>query len=288
MQNLFAELHRFKSYLGNVYDLDEAESITQLVFQELFQIQPHELRLARERNVEIEQKQQLDDILQRLVQHEPVQYILGFSWFMNDRYLVNRATLIPRPETEELVHWIIDEQKNTPTPAILDLGTGSGCIAIALKKRLPSSSILAIDKHESAVHTARINTQQVLSKTKNNQFFVQDMLDPLWWDTLGTFDIIVSNPPYVRELEKKEMGAHVLNYEPETALFVPDDDPLLFYRGIAQLALTHLKPTGCLYFEINAAFGQEMRTMLDGLGYVSELKRDMFGKDRMVKACLRS
>ncbi|MHB1278358.1 MAG: peptide chain release factor N(5)-glutamine methyltransferase [Bacteroidia bacterium] len=284
MTTLFAEINRFRSLLGNLYESGEANSITNLVFEELFHIPPFRLKLSGEQEVKPEDKQRLDAILERLLRHEPVQHILGFAWFMDERFLVNESTLIPRPETEELVSWIVAEWKGRTSISILDLGTGSGCIGIALVKRLPDAHLLAIDKSEAAVHTARINAQQILGQTNRNRFVVQDMLDPQWWDQQAKFDLIVSNPPYVREQEKGEMAVQVLDYEPPLALFVPDADPLLYYGAIAELAKTHLTKNGRLFFEINAAFGADMKEMLASLGYKSEVRPDMQGRDRMVKA----
>ncbi|HCS20960.1 MAG TPA: peptide chain release factor N(5)-glutamine methyltransferase [Bacteroidetes bacterium] len=286
MSTLFAEINRFRSLLGNLYDSGEANSITNLVFEELFHIPQIRLKLTGELEIKPEEKLRLDSILERLLGHEPVQYVLGFAWFMDERFLVNESTLIPRPETEELVSWIIDEWKSRPEATILDLGTGSGCIGISLVKRLPDARLLAIDKSEAAIHTARINAQQLLKDPHHTLFLVQDMLDPEWWEQQVLFDLIVSNPPYVREQEKGEMAVQVLDYEPPLALFVPDTDPLLYYGAIAELAKSHLTKNGQLFFEINAAFGADMQEMLASLGYKSEVRRDMQGKDRMVKAWL--
>lgn len=284
MTTLFAEFNRFRALLANLYEPGEASSITNLVFEELFKLRPHQLKLSGEQEVNPEDKRNLDTILDRLLRHEPVQYILGFAWFMNERFLVNESTLIPRPETEELVSWIGEEWKDRPEVSVLDLGTGSGCIGIALMKRLTAARLLAIDKSEGAIHTARINAQQLLKDPQYTRFLVQDMLDPQWWEQLETFDLIVSNPPYVREREKGEMAVRVLDYEPPLALFVPDTDPLLYYGAIAELAKTHLTKNGQLFFEINSAFGADMQEMLASLGYKSEVRKDMQGKDRMVKA----
>lgn len=284
MNTLSAEIHRFRYQLSSTYETDEANGITNLVFEALFQLRPLHLKMAGQREIGLEEQARLDNILKRLLLNEPVQYILGFAWFMDDRFVVNEATLIPRPETEELVSWISSEWENELDTTILDLGTGSGCIGIALQKRLSNASLLAIDKSEAAIHTARINARQLLEDPTKTGFLVQDMLDPLWWDQQGKFSIIVSNPPYVREGEKVEMEARVLDFEPAQALFVPDINPLLFYAAIAEKARPHLHKNGSLYFEINAAFGEEMLKMLASLGYTCELRKDMQGRDRMVKA----
>lgn len=286
MTTLFAEINRFRSLLGNLYDAGEANSITNLVFEELFGLTAPRLKLAGEREINTEEKSRLDSVMNRLLLNEPVQYVLGFAWFMDERFQVNESTLIPRPETEELVSWIVEEWKDRSHLSILDLGTGSGCIGIALAKKLSQATILAIDKSEAAIHTARINSRQILGEPNLSQFLVQDMLDPQWWEQQAKFAIIVSNPPYVREREKGEMAVQVLDFEPPLALFVPDTDPLLYYGAIAELAKSHLLKNGHLFFEINAAFGADMQEMLASLGYKSEVRKDMQGKDRMVKAWL--
>ncbi len=287
MSHLFSEIHRFKALLGNLYDPGEASSITNLVFEEVLKLTMHQLRFSGERGITEEEHQQLDDILHRLLAIEPIQYILGFAWFMNVRYKVNAATLIPRPETEELVAWIVNHPIKQGA-RILDLGTGSGCIAIEVQRKHPYAEVFAIDKSVSAINTARMNALEFLGESKKDHFFVQDMLDESWWKGLEKFDIIVSNPPYVLEEEKEEMEAHVLNHEPEGALFVPNDDPFQFYRPIAENAKRQLNSGGSIYFEINAKFGEEMKSMLELLGYEVELRLDMQGKHRMIRANLRS
>jgi len=287
MSHLFTEIHRFKALLGNIYDPSEASSITNMVFEELLHLPIHQLRISGERGISKEEHEQLDEVLHRLTKKEPVQYILGFAWFMGHRYKVNAATLIPRPETEELVAWVV-HNPHIKDPRIIDLGTGSGCIAISLQKHLPHSEVFAIDKSEPAINTARINALSILGESKKVHFFVQDMLDENWWNGLGNFDIIVSNPPYVLEQEREEMEAHVVEHEPEGALFVPNHDPFQFYLPIAHFAKKHLNKNGCLYLEINAALGKEMQTMLEAQGYEGEMRQDMQGKNRMIKATLHT
>lgn len=286
VSQLFSEIHRFKALLGNLYDAGEAASITNLVFEELFDLSIHQLRISGERKISDEEHAQLDEILHRLLKKEPIQYILGFAWFMGARYRVNSSTLIPRPETEELVAWLVNHPIKKGA-RILDLGTGSGCIAIELQKKHPYAEVYAIDKSEMAINTARMNAIDFLGESKKDHFFVQDMLDQNWWNSLEKFDIIVSNPPYVLEEEKQEMEAHVLEHEPAEALFVPNDDPFQFYRPIAENAKNSLNEGGCLYFEINAKLGNEMRDMLELLGYEVEMRQDMQGLNRMIRAELR-
>ena len=199
---------------------------------------------------------------------------------MDLKLIVNKHVLIPRPETEELIEWIVKDSKNKTNIDVLDIGTGSGCIPIALHKNMSNANVNTIDVSTKAIETAKKNA-------KNNQaninFIHQDILTT---ETLpNKYDVIVSNPPYVRNLEKQEMQKNVLDYEPHLALFVEDHDPLIFYKKIAELAKTSLKPKGALYFEINQYLGNETVELLKKLDFKNiELKKDMFGNDRMVKA----
>ena len=208
----------------------------------------------------------------------PIQYVLGYSNFCGLRLKVSPAVLIPRPETEELVRWAV-ETSSQPT-SILDIGTGSGCIAIALAKAFPEATVTAVDISEAALAVARENAK---SNDVNVAFC---MLDILTRQPVGNaYDIIISNPPYICRSEARDMEANVLLHEPHTALFVPDDDPLLFYRAIARVATEKLAAGGFLYFEINRQFAAPLRTMLTSLGYGDiALRQDQFGNDRMIRA----
>lgn len=223
----------------------------------------------------------LNRALAQLEKHVPIQYIIGETEFFGLPFKVNPSVLIPRPETEELVEWIIKDCFEIKQPiTILDIGTGSGCIAISLANKIPYSKIDALDISAKALEIAKKNA-------KLNQvpiaFIEQDILALNRLDK--NYDIFVSNPPYVTISEKQKMQANVLNYEPHKALFVPDENALLFYKSIAEIALKSLKPDGKLYLEINEAFGPEIVDMLGDLGFENvELRKDFFGKDRMVKA----
>ena len=221
-------------------------------------------------------------IVERLKKKEPLEYIIGECEFFSLPFEVNPHTLIPRPETEELVGWIINDHKNqASTLRILDIGTGTGCIAVSLTKNLNNSLVTAFDISEKALETAKKNAQ------KNNvtvDFRKEDILN-IDAKSADEFDIIVSNPPYICEKEKAEMEENVLQYEPHSALFVPNNEPLLFYRAIALFATTHLKKGGNLYVEINRAFGEKTCKLLDEMGFFSiELRKDLSGNDRMIKA----
>lgn len=231
-----------------------------------------------------QQLQETSAILSELNTGKPIQYVLGETAFYGLNFKVNPSVLIPRPETEELVKWILDELKELkfPHPYILDIGTGSGCIPIALKSQLPHASVFGLDISIEALATARSNAEL---NGLEVDFFHQDILEADASFTKEYFDIIVSNPPYVTTAEQSQMHRNVLDYEPHTALFVPDQDPLIFYDRIADFALKHLRASGLLFFEINENLGVETCQLLQAKGFRSiELKKDLFGRDRMIKA----
>lgn len=275
---------QFSILLQNLYAKEEAESITEYVFQELLRVNAIGLRQIKDLLVPYDINEQLDLILKRLYQHEPVQYILGIAYFYGLRFVVNQNVLIPRRETEELVELLV-KQNTLSNPKIIDIGTGSGCIAITAKSLIPNAEVYAIDKDENAIRTARSNALSLLQRDKGDKFAVRDIFDKSWWGSLGKFDIIVSNPPYVTEGEKEQMQPNVLDYEPEQALFVPDSDPLKYYNTIADFALEHLSPNGKLYFEINEAFGPQTQAMLHQKGFTNtQVHKDLQGKNRIVSA----
>lgn len=230
-----------------------------------------------------EQEAGLHAILVRLQAMEPVQYIVGESEFYGLSFFVNSSVLIPRPETEELVEWIISDHPNQ-IGRLLDIGTGSGCIAVTLAHYLKNFAVSAIDISDKALEQAQKNAE------RNNcqvQFRQVDILNPANEFEGEKFDLIVSNPPYVRELEKRQMVGNVLEHEPHLALFVSDDDPLVFYRAIALFGKDRLKESGKLYLEINENLGGETAELLSSLGYRDvELRKDIFGRDRMIKAAV--
>jgi release factor glutamine methyltransferase len=250
-----------------------------------------------------EEEQPLFEVLAHLKLEKPLQYILGTAHFMDLELQVNENVLIPRPETEELVQWILDDfQKegqfkldaersrsvistplNDHSLKILDIGTGSGCIAIALAKNLPDAKIYALDVSEEALEVAKKNAK---SNGVNIGFMHQDIFNPeLELESELHFDIIVSNPPYVRELEKKEINKNVKDFEPDTALFVSDEDPLVFYKAIMDFSENNLNENGSLYFEINQYLGEETKALFNTRNFSEiELRKDIFGNDRMLKA----
>jgi release factor glutamine methyltransferase len=229
--------------------------------------------------------QQLDfeTSAEALLAGRPIQYITGKAWFMGEPYIVNDQVLIPRPETEELVDWVIEYAAiKGKALRILDIGTGSGCIAIAIKKALPEAIVSAIDISTSAIKIAEANAAALKADI---EFIALDILNTAFLP--GQYDVIVSNPPYIPMQEMKNMELQVTDHEPNIALFVPDEDPLVFYKAIARLAKLHLSPNGQLFFEIHYDQGDAMIALLDEMHFHAELRADLFEKDRMVRASLK-
>lgn len=224
-------------------------------------------------------------VVKRLLEGEPFQYVIGETYFYNIMLQTTPQALVPRPETEELVEWVLMELPEK-FYRILDIGTGTGCIPLAIKKERPNNEIFGIDISESAIELAQNNSQLL----KLDVSFVKyDILaNDVDSEIQTTWDVIISNPPYIPDLEKKGMASHVIEYEPENALFVPDKTPLLFYERIAIFAKEHLSQSGMLFFEIHEDFGSEIIRLLKGYGFETELKKDLQNKDRMIKATLRS
>ncbi|MGB0522054.1 MAG: peptide chain release factor N(5)-glutamine methyltransferase [Flammeovirgaceae bacterium] len=260
------------------YEEYEARSIAFELLERQFNMSKHDVVLGNE--VVLPANHQLEEYLQRLIHQEPIQYITEVADFYGLEFQVNPHVLIPRPETEELVHLIIQEQNERQNVNILDIGTGSGCIPISLKKNLPKAAVYGVDISLQALQVAHENA------VKNEVTVNFSQLDVLTQDlsNFPKFQVIVSNPPYVRALEKEKMQANVLDHEPHLALFVPNANPLLFYKRITQLAAVALENGGMLYFEINEAFGKECLELLANYGFQQiSLIKDMQGKDRMVK-----
>ena len=260
------------------YTAGEISALTRIITTELLGVSQMAYFLKDNITLTAEQEALLDNAIERLKKQEPIQYILGYSDFCGLRFKVTPATLIPRPETSELVERNASEA--TGKQSILDIGTGSGCIAVSLAHKLPQSEVTAWDISNEALAVATENSKA------NGQAVTFEQVDILAYQPTGEqFDIIVSNPPYIKENEKEAMHSNVLDWEPHTALFVPDNDPLLFYRTIAEKGLTLLKPGGSLYFEINRAHGKETMEMLESLGYTNiELRKDFAENDRMIRA----
>lgn len=277
----------YQQYIYNklraIYPEDEIQSLSRLLLEEVSGIPASLFFSDKSNQLNAQQEKRLDDILERLQKYEPLQYILGETEFYGLPFSVNQQVLIPRPETEELVEWIVTEYVNKPI-RILDIGTGSGCIAVTLAKKLPKATLEAWDVSPNALAVASENA----NRNKVNVCFKQINVLSDEIPFMEKWDVIVSNPPYVLNSEKEQMHRNVLDYEPALALFVSDNDPLLFYRRIAELGKTLLHSNGVLFYEINAALGAETVEMLDCVGYAKiELKQDLSGNDRMVKALVR-
>ncbi len=277
--------NHFINSLEGLYPIEELKSFFYLLAGKYLNLSRINIALQLNNELTHEEQSSFYQAADRLRNHEPIQYILGETEFFGMPITVNKQVLIPRPETEELVSWIIEDvDKNEAT--ILDIGTGSGCIAISLAKKLNNAVVSAIDISTRAIEVAKKNT---LINNVNIEFSRVDVLNfeadsDLQHKWESKFDIIVSNPPYVRMQEKKLMKLNVVDHEPDIALFVEDDDPLLFYRKISQLSKQYLRHHGTLYLEINEYLGLEMEKMLNKAGFKHVvLKKDMFGKNRMIK-----
>ena len=272
-----------KESLKDLYPPSEISSLVRLIMERVSNIQPHHFLFCKDKILPEAEKNRIHEIVERLKEMEPIQYILGTADFYSLQFEVNPSVLIPRPETEELVEQVIIDNEGKKIK-ILDIGTGSGCIAVTLRKHLKQASIIATDISTEALDTARRNAK------RNNAtitFIQTDILNPekAEMDIPFILDVIVSNPPYIKEEEHIDMERNVLDYEPHIALFVPDNDPLLYYWHIAHFGKKKLRRNGRLYFEINAAYGSMVVEMLEEEGYKDiELIQDLSGKDRIVKA----
>ena len=272
---------QFLKALKEEYPVQEINSFFNLLATAYLEISRLEIALNPRFEVDDELLLKFNNAQNRLFHHEPIQYILGETEFFGLHFKVNENTLIPRPETEELVRWILDDLTHSIDESleILDIGTGTGCIPISLAHTLKNATISAIDVSENALEVAKHNSK--LNEVEVD-FIQKDILTTDFLDY--KFDVIVSNPPYVRELEKKEMHRNVLENEPHLALYVTDEDPLVFYKKIGILAKSGLRQSGSLYFEINQYLAEETAMMLQELGFKTEVRKDIFGNDRMLKA----
>lgn len=274
--------------LNKIYDSDELKNIVDLVLEYVTTMPRIEQSKTKLSYLTCGQLETIDSITERLKRNEPVQYVLGEAWFAGMKFKVNKNVLIPRPETEELVDWIVKENAQRSMRnaqfSMIDIGTGSGCIPIAIKKKLPEADVSAIDICSEALFTA---TENAIEHKVEVDFILLDFLDEEKWKELGQFDVIVSNPPYVTQNEKDTMHVRVKEFEPHLALFVPDNDALLFYRKLSDFSLKHLNPGGNLFVEINESLGDAVANLFRSAGFAHlELKKDMQGKDRMLRASI--
>ena len=290
-----AERH-IRSQLNGVYEEQEASNIAEILIEHVTSLTKTERLVKKDQQLTSEQEQKMTDYLLRLQKNEPVQYVTNKAWFYGMELYIDKNVLIPRPETEELVEWIIKDMKASNTDVfvrrgaeadetsflkILDIGTGSGCIALALKRSMPKAEVWGCDNSDGALNIARRNGSSLNIRV---DFQGLDFLDFEQQKQLPSVDIIVSNPPYVPFHDKEKMQPNVVNYEPHNALFVPDNDPLIFYKSIVTFGKKRLHPNGSIYLEIHEDLGKDVVEIFQKEGYKVELKKDMQGKERMIRA----
>jgi release factor glutamine methyltransferase len=281
MLSISEGFYLIKTELNGLYDPDEAIAIAHLLLEHVTGMSKL-LRLTNKDSLlSAEQEALLNDAIMRLADGEPVQYVTGEQWFMGKPYIVNKHVLIPRPETEELVQWIAEEWKDSHSLSILDIGSGSGCIPVSLELQLPNAVVTSIEVSTEALTVARTNVEALGAAV---DLRLLDFLKEENWDLLGHYDVIVSNPPYIPFSYKDTLDRNVRDFEPEVALFVPDGDPLLFYRKIAAFGLKHLSSGGCIYCEVHADHALDTKMLFNSAGYGEVvLREDMYGKERMVR-----
>ena len=268
-----------RQQLQNIYPAEEIQALIYLLLEKKHNMSKLDICMGKDKIFSTEERKEWEDIVKRLHNEEPVQYILNEADFCGLCFKVTPDTLIPRPETAELVNWIIQDYSHL-APSVLDIGSGSGCIAISISAALPNAKVESWDISAAALDIARFNNEKAGTSVTFNQ---QDILSN--YLPQRELDILVSNPPYITNSEKAEMSNTVLQWEPSTALFVSDKDPLIFYRAIAEYGCQSLKEYGSLYFEINRAYGNETVRLLEDMGYKNIiLRKDLSGNDRMIKA----
>lgn len=273
-------LHQILQELQTLYDEREAKRMASWLIEDLFNLSTLQVQFNELIDWSIEREAKIEDAIHRLKKNEPIQYITERADFFGLEFKVSPSTLIPRPETEELVDCILRENQQNPTAHMLDIGTGSGCIPISIQTKMPLSNLKSIDISEEALTIAQENNQRLNTKVT---FYKKDILNELLTE-FEKFDVIISNPPYIREFERELMNENVLKYEPHLALFVDNHKPLQFYKRITFLATKALKKGGKLYFEINESFGKETALLLKNAGFSTvEIIKDLQGKDRIVK-----
>jgi release factor glutamine methyltransferase len=274
----------FRNKLKTIYDDREAENICDWVFEKVTGLKKWERRQNQNDELAETKSEKIKIHLEELLKHKPVQYVLQEAWFYKRKFFVNENVLIPRPETEELVEWIVSDfknEKNSKPINIIDIGTGSGCIPISLKKELPKTSITAIDISDRALPVSKKNAQELDATI---DFFQADFLNENEWKILSQYNIIVSNPPYIPLNEKEILSKNVIEFEPEIALFVESNDPFIFYKKIAGFAKSHLKESGKIYVEVHEEYAKEVGSIFESGGFLVEIKNDIYGKQRMVKS----
>ena len=270
----------FETGLKKVYDEHEAQNIADWVFENVTGLKRWERRNNRN-EISKNHLDKLNEYLKELLKHTPVQYVLNEAWFYKRKFFVDENVLIPRPETEELVEWIIEDIRDNENFEIMDIGTGSGCISISLKKELQNINVTAIDVSEKALLVAKKNAKEL---NADIDFKLIDFLDADQLSSLLKYDIIVSNPPYIPIAEKQILAKNVTDFEPGIALFVDNNNPYIFYEKIAEFAKSHLKEKGKIYVEVHEKYAKNVKNIFENAGFISKIKRDMYGKERMVFA----
>lgn len=278
----------FKNKLQTIYSEREADNISDWVFENVTGLKKWERRANANNELTEINSNQLEKYLHELLQHKPVQYVLNEAWFYKMKFFVNENVLIPRPETEELVKWIVMDLRSAMFDRhgknnihIIDIGTGSGCIPVSLKKELPEANITAIDVSEKALSVAKINADELNAEV---HFLQMDFLNESEWESLPQYDIIVSNPPYIPVKEKEILAKNVTDFEPGIALFVADNNPFIFYEKIAAFSKTHLKENGRIYVEVHEEYAENVKSIFENDGFISKIKKDIYGRNRMVSA----
>lgn len=275
-----AAYNNLEKELEKIYEKREAGNIADWIL-EFITGQKKWKRKMENRDLTRQQVQQLAQYSDELMQHKPVQYVLGEAWFCGMRFFVNEHVLIPRPETEELMQAIVEDQKTRNRLSILDIGTGSGCIPIALAKKLPFAEVTSMDISPEAIKIARRNAAEQKVETV---FYCMDFLDREGWTSMKKFDVVVSNPPYIPINEKERLSKNVVDFEPGEALFVPEKEALLFYIAIEEFSKTHLHPQGKIYLEVHEDFAKAVQQHFSKRKWNATILRDMYGKERIVTA----
>jgi release factor glutamine methyltransferase len=281
--NLQEATKHITNSLQKIYSQRESQNIASILMEDITALSATQRLITSTKDLTATQILKLEQNIEELLQHKPIQQIVGYTWFAGNKFYIDENVLIPRPETDELVNHIIKQHLNQ-TISIIDIGTGSGCIAVSLKHNLPSATVTAIDVSNKALVIAAKNAGSI---GVDVNFLQLDFLEENNWNQLQPFDVIVSNPPYIKEVEQAQMHNNVLLHEPHIALFVPDNNALIFYEKIAVFAKTHLKPNGSIWLEINEALGKETATVFINNGFSAEIILDMQGKERMIKVGYR-
>ena len=277
----------FLNQLTSIYEKREAANIADWVFEKVTGFKRLERSLNRDVELEKDAIQKLHKYLAELLQNKPVQYVLNEAWFYKMKFYVNENVLIPRPETEELVEWLVGDVRSLMYNVgygefkVLEIGTGSGCIAVSIKKELENIGITAIDISEEALTVANKNADALHTKIN---FLQNDFLNETLWDLLGIYDVIVSNPPYIPENEKEKLAKNVSAFEPPIALFVENNNPFIFYDKIAKFSRSHLEPKGKIFVEIHEEYAKEVNKIFLAYNFKTQIREDMYGKERIIQA----